>query len=343
MKSYNKMTKHDVYADWQINKSCNFNCPYCSNEKSPQNNTCFIGKTNIDKIVDGFNGQGVTFIVHMCGGEPFMHPDFVELCRRLTEKHYISINTNLSTKNVYEFCEKIDPKRVDFINCAIHIVERERLGILDEFIKKFKMLENAGFNVYTTQVIWPPILKRYDELFDYFKKKGIIIRPRQTFWGWYNSNYYPSSYAPKEKQKILHFVKRVQEIDKKSGFGNNHLSIDLDAKAINGFYSFKGLPCSAGKEFIRIEYDGKVKRCPTEKMVLGNIFEEKIKFLDKPAICNSKICNNCYYGFVLAKGKSELITKQTLFYSRILHKHIYPFTTPKLKLLKKLTKKIFKK
>ena len=111
--------KYDIFANWRINLLCNFRCEYCFysvfivDRKKQTINT--DDEYNIEKIVEGFNKTGLTWLVYISGGEPFLQPDFLELCRGLTEKHYISINTNLSTRNIYDFAKHINPEKVTFM------------------------------------------------------------------------------------------------------------------------------------------------------------------------------------------------------------------------------------
>ena len=161
----------DIIADWALNTYCNFSCPYCYVPMKDRRNLARRG-TDAQRIIDSFNNSGKIWLVHMSGGEPFFHPDFIDLCQGLTEKHYISINTNLSRQSVYAFSEKIDPERVSFVHCSLHITERDNQKALADFIGKVKALEHAGFTVQVTQVMWPPIVHRFKDLFDFFQSKG---------------------------------------------------------------------------------------------------------------------------------------------------------------------------
>jgi len=101
--------KCDIIADWALNKYCNFSCPYCFVSMEDRRQITYRGN-DAQRIISSFNNSGKIWLIHMSGGEPLLHPDFVDLCKGLTERHYISMNTNLSRQSVYDFCEKIDPK-----------------------------------------------------------------------------------------------------------------------------------------------------------------------------------------------------------------------------------------
>lgn len=127
---------------WQLNTLCNFRCEYCfCSEKSLSKEHSDCGKYSPEHIAKCFNDTGRIWRIHMSGGETFLYPKFVELARALTKKCYISLNTNLSTPNVYEFGDMISPEKVLSINAALHIMEREKSkNGVNKYIKKFLYL-----------------------------------------------------------------------------------------------------------------------------------------------------------------------------------------------------------
>ncbi|MFQ5647382.1 MAG: radical SAM protein, partial [bacterium] len=168
-------TEHQVVAVWNLNYLCNLECPYCffalEKRKNPDNNR--FGDT--DKVIDFFNKTGRKFLIRLCGGEPFLYPDFIGLCRALTEKNQISVSSNLTGNLLYDFSERINPESVEMIDCSLHIVERERLNLKDDFCEKVNHLKQKKFHLRVTQVMYPPAIKEFDRTFDYFNKRGITI------------------------------------------------------------------------------------------------------------------------------------------------------------------------
>src|SRR5207247_904815 len=79
---------------------------------------------SVETLAAFFDASGLRWLLHLTGGEPFHYPNFVELCGLLTEQHVISINTNADSDRVIGFAETIDPGRVDFINCGVHLQQR---------------------------------------------------------------------------------------------------------------------------------------------------------------------------------------------------------------------------
>ena len=295
--------QYDILADWNLNTSCNFNCLYCCIDTRQRN---IHGSNDIQKIVSSFNSFGKIWLIHMSGGEPFLHPYFINLCKGLTDKNFISINTNLSSNLVYDFCQAIDPARVSFVHCSLHISEREKKGLVDDFIEKVKLLDNSGFKVYVTQVMVPPIIQRFHEIFAFFKRKGILIRPKNLKHR-YRFQEYPQSYTKEEKEIILHFIDLIAEEDRHSGISLGHIDPDIDRLWIDGYASFRGLPCAAGKEFVFINVEGNIRRCNSDQKILGNIHLGRMELFEVDMPCRTKICICPYYGFTFSKGQAKTV------------------------------------
>lgn len=311
---------YDIEVHWHISLLCNFNCPYCFTGVKRKNS--FRGIEDIPKIIEGFNRLGLACLINISGGEPFLYKNFIELCRRLTEKHQISINTNLSHNDVYRFAEIIDPQKVKYLNCSIHIDERERLSLVDDYIDKFNFLKKKGFCPLATYVLYPPLLKRFDNDYAFLKSKGIILRPK-IFRGTSNrfnlpdswmprrgSRYlkllYPNAYSPKEREKILYYIERSRKEDNNTKNyeddpeASGLLNVGVDRFFTDGIPSFKGKLCRTGKDYVRMDPDGEVFRCHGGKHRLGNMFKEGVRLFEKHEECTFDLCRCYYSGYTYA-------------------------------------------
>ncbi len=299
-----------ILADWEINRFCNFKCQYCFDGcegGSDLQRKSFKGH-NISKIIKAFNNFDLIWWIHMSGGEPFIQPDFVNLCKGL-EKHYISFNTNLSANNIGDFAENVNPKRVAFLHCSLHIDERKRLDLVPDFIEKYHLLKNCGFNAYITQVMHPPIIKRFDKLFNYFLEKGLIIRPK-TFRGYYHGRLYPAGYSIQERRCIQKYSRLSEELSPLDMA--TQIDPRLDKEFLEGDLSFKGVLCNAGRKSVTISCNGDVRRCHGSSARMGNIFEGKIEFLPEAKICCSDICPCPYYGLNFSLGDARIIKNRKI-------------------------------
>ncbi len=299
------MMKYDLIADWNLNRYCNFRCPYCYIRLEDRENEDYRGN-DAPKIINAFDNSGKTWLIHMSGGEPFLHPDFIDLCKGLIRNHYLSINTNLTHHLVYDFCERIEPGRVSFIHCSLHITNRGDRRLINDFTEKVNALETSGFLVYVTQVTWPPIIPKFNQIFEFFGRQGILIRPK-LFRGRYKGKQYPGSYAEGEKRTLQDIMKRIDEMDERSGKTKGHINPDMDRQWMNGHVSFKNQPCLAGSKFVFNDFWGNVARCADDHMSLGNIYQGRLKLFGHEISCRMPICGCPYYGFNFARGKPTLV------------------------------------
>jgi Radical SAM superfamily len=127
--------KYDVEADWILLNTCNYRCAYCFLSAADLGTKIRISGTP-EQWVEGFSHAGKTWLLHITGGEPFIYPGFVDLCEQLARDHYLSINSNLSHRSVDDFAERIDPRRVHYINAALHPDERGKRREVDDFISR---------------------------------------------------------------------------------------------------------------------------------------------------------------------------------------------------------------
>jgi aspartyl/asparaginyl-tRNA synthetase len=117
-----------------------------------------------------FDRTGRTWLLHMSGGEPSHYPDFVELCETLTERHYLSLNSNLTGPSILRFAERIDPSRVSFINAGLHPEERNRRNGHAVFLRHAEALLKRVFRDLLNE--------RHEDMafFDERIEKGLVAK-----------------------------------------------------------------------------------------------------------------------------------------------------------------------
>lgn len=295
------MKKHckkeqNVEVDWIINTRCNFDCEYCNahtREEHPD-----VGRVGNDQLVSFFNKRNLDWTIHITGGEPFLYPKFVDLCEKLSKNHVLNLNTNLTSLDINRFVEVIEPKKVTFINCGLHIKERERRGLVRDFIEKTSFLIENDFPIFVSYVMYPPLFKRFQKDFDFFKSEGIIISPK-CFRGKFLGNRYPYSYTREEKGLFKKFS-RVAEKELKARTKippSPLIDLSVDRKFLDGLENFHGQKCAAGRKFIRIWPNGRITRCG-RKHILGNIFRDKLELYERNRVCDSYSCPYFCYRFL---------------------------------------------
>ena len=109
---------------------------YCF--ENPLKKTEKISEINTSALIKTLSSTNRTFKIRFTGGgDPFLIPNIVEACEKITRSHFVCIVSNLITEKIQEFSENIDPKRVLYINASLHIKELERLNLLDKYIYNF--------------------------------------------------------------------------------------------------------------------------------------------------------------------------------------------------------------
>jgi organic radical activating enzyme len=87
-------------VQWDLGRRCNYDCSYCWPSSHNKTDTWLPFKALkkvVDKIFENYEGK---MQFNFAGGEPTLHPEFLELCTYIWEKgHNIHVQTN-GTMNV---------------------------------------------------------------------------------------------------------------------------------------------------------------------------------------------------------------------------------------------------
>ncbi len=286
--SEDMFSKGEYMVSWFVNNLCNFSCSYCGHYKKEHPE---VGKFSIEHIVKSFLAFGNTGHIIITGGEPFLFPSFVQLCLGLTKYNYISVNTNLSQKNIIDFSNTIDPERVIMINAGAHFEFRKKNNIaLDDFICNYNLLQNKGFNIIASYVVHPEHLNEMEKNIEYLKSLGVTTISAKTFSGIYNDKKYPQAYTADELNRI-----------------ENYMSGQIDMPDYLKYYKFKGNNCLAGKDFFSIDPAGNVYRCNSDDTFFGNIFNNSFKPSGKTLKCKTDECSCPYQGMIYSSKKRQSI------------------------------------
>jgi len=340
--------KYDVEADWLLLKTCNFRCSYCFFAADFSSSKINIyGSPNQWK--EGFEATGKTWLLHITGGEPSLYPGFVELCHQLTQKHYLSINSNLTHHCVKDFAQRINPERVHFINASIHFEERLKRGLLNVFIQRVQELRNANFNLLLSLVMTPYVVSNFSEIVRQFEVHGLLPIPK-VIRGLHEGKHYPESYSVEQKRIISDYlmIARHKYESVINSMGES-ASIDMfsDSRFLDGIKDYRGRLCSAGHRFVFITPNGTVVRCgPSE--VFGNILFKDVNLLNAPKFCDTWYCPYFCEKYsvqnpTLKNNKLRLmINKYAHFRGKILMMYYLMKTDGSLEIRNKITSKLRK-
>jgi MoaA/NifB/PqqE/SkfB family radical SAM enzyme len=279
---------YSIEADWQLLNTCNFRCGYClsPNHLLGEKLRAFASPS---RWSDAFDATRRTWLLHLTGGEPGLYPDFVEFCRTLTQRHFISLNTNLTHPSYQRFAERIDPARVSFINAGLHLEERESRSGEATLLKNAERLLAAGFPLMVSLVATPAALARFDEAVAMLAPIGLYPIPK-LLRGSYLGGCYPDAYSDLDRRR---FRARAAEARAyyDGGVSGRSPTINMfaDDDFLEGVPVYVGRACAAGSRFVRIEPNGDVFRCST-KTALGNLLDGSLSLLPGPTPCDTGYC-----------------------------------------------------
>ena len=282
--------KYTVEADWHLLKTCNFRCDYCFCPSTALSAKIVTYGTHA-QWVDGFHATGKTWLLHITGGEPTLYPDFVGLCEQLAQKHYLSINSNLSHPCIDTFAERMDPKRVHFINASVHYDERQKKGSLDIFIERVHKLQAHHFNVFVSQVMTPEMLCIFPKSSEYFESHGLALIPK-LMRNMYQGSTYPAAYSSDQKTLFLECSAKAKQksapIVEKMG---ESATIDMfsDERILNSDGNYRGKLCGSGYNFVTVAPNGALGRCSSGEC-FGNILLKSTHLLHAPKTCDTSYC-----------------------------------------------------
>lgn len=274
---------HRTVVDWILTTKCNLDCYYCLMGKSKNS------ASEILSVDSSFlkSAKG-SFLFHLTGGEPFLLPNWVELCQAIQQAGgMISVNTNL-THSVEHFVYKVDPDLVAFINCSVHYWLRKEH--MRPFRMNYEKLRNAGFFAYATLLMIPEI---FDEMTDFFWKwadTDILILPK-VMRGRSNGVNYPEGYTRKQKEEIREMIEytkaRLTDEERKHFEMMNLYSVSADDWN-TALVDQAAKPCFDGVNFIRMTENGDILYCIDH--FLGNVQRDGLKTLETINKCEYRKC-----------------------------------------------------
>lgn len=277
-----------ISFNWDIHYRCNYRCPYC----------WFYGKwaeinrensyPSLKKVIDSWKNIRSNYgsvKIAITGGEPFLYPDFLQLIKELSQMHKIEIISNLSV-DIGEFVKSVNQANVR-INPSFHPLFAD----IDKFIDRVLVLKDAQMTESISYLSWPPQIQRLSYYQDRFGKVGINLS-LQSFFGEHKGLRYPDGYTGEEKGIIM------------PNIGNRGGKPFQTEPIVT-----RGRSCAAGRRYGVIHPDGKVLRCGginSEDSIVGNLFNENFKLLDKSLPCASEICPCNEWAFLLEGTEQEL-------------------------------------
>ena len=284
------LSDYDVECDWYLLGTCNYRCSYCFLSVEALGSKLRRVATP-EQWNAAFAATKKRWLIHITGGEPTVHPDFVEICALLTRNHVISVNSNLSRPSVRAMAERVDPLRVSFVNAGIHMDERARHSGFDGFFGNARFLQDAGFRVLVTAVATPEVIAKLPALAAECVSAGLQLAPK-VLRGGYAGQHYPAAYSPQERRILRQAIAFAREhyASRYAGWPPPSIDVLSDHELLDGIPAFTGRPCSAGFRFVAMDPRGGVYRCGGAIPELGNLLTGSLRLRSEPSPCDRRYC-----------------------------------------------------
>jgi MoaA/NifB/PqqE/SkfB family radical SAM enzyme len=282
--------QYDIEGAWALLRTCNYRCEYCF-----LNDRLLGEKIRVHATPEewraAFDATGKIWMVHLTGGEPTLYPDFVAVSALLAERHYLSVNSNLTGASVADFARQVDPARVHYINAGLHPEERARKQGHDLFLRHAALLAENGFPLMVTVVATPQVLRDFETIIDSLRPLGLMPLPK-LLQGKSWARKYPESYTAEERRMFRDYS-RLAEAAYPRLFAamSDRPTIDppIGRDHVRGLPDHRGELCTAGRDYVRIEANGRVERCG-DGPSLGNLLTGGVRFATGPAPCDRRHC-----------------------------------------------------
>jgi len=266
----------DIHFIWEVTRTCNFRCAYClSGSNTVREKLVPVDVAAVRRTLDA---SGYVFELNLVGGEPSILPNFVDLVRGLTQRHYVFLTTNLAADAVFErFAAEVDPARITGIDCSFHVEQREQRSSFEKYARTWNLLKDRGFKLYANYVAHPSLLGRIAGDLDRLAGLGVAINPT-PYIGLWEDRKYPDSYTAEERRFLF-------KEDAYAGKWEAH----IDAAPTE-------VLCNAGYNVFWVAGDGTISKCTTYlKKQYGNIYTGFAGPDSRIQVCRATTCSCPYY------------------------------------------------
>lgn len=257
---------------WNINTTCNYRCSYCTQRFLDDRKRWL---RDGPAFLKGFAHLDGPWEVKLSGGEPFLHPNLLEIVEGLRELgHRVSVVTNFSAtrERLRAFLDAAGCALRVF-SASLHLEYVGEMNELDAFLHKAVWLQEqlptgASFNI--TTVATRANIPRLQSLSEQFTESGLRFKVQ------------PEKYD----REVIEYTEEEKSLILSLG-GHNGLGEVAP--------SFKGRPCWAGARSFTLDDKGNAWRCyPARRFraqYLGNFLDETFKLARGPSACLYDYCN----------------------------------------------------
>jgi MoaA/NifB/PqqE/SkfB family radical SAM enzyme len=282
-------------CQFAINNACNAGCDFCNFnfEKLPKDRWEFVPLSQAREAVDILYRQGIRYLI-ITGGEPMMHPDYLEIIRHAGEKRMaVLLVTNGSMLNEARIRTLKDHGltsmiiSIDAASAELHEQNRRLPGVCDRIREANRLLKQAGIQT-TASVTMSRLIDDYAGLAPFLKDLGFehttfsypLSHLKSSFLGYADSRLV--EYEPEELSEAF---SRVKELKKSFPVINPTASLDEMQRFLRKESQL--FPCLGGYKYFYLDWKLFLWRCHYWEKPMCSIYE----FTDESLIRDG--CTRC--------------------------------------------------
>jgi MoaA/NifB/PqqE/SkfB family radical SAM enzyme len=272
---------------------CNYTCPYCDQARDK------IWLQYPDLPADAwikFFSRLPPSLLHLTGGEPFLHRGFCDILSAMPKRHLFYIATNLS-QPLDHFLSVVDRDRLLLVAASLH--PSHRSFSLKTYLEKVQTLQAAGIPVYVNYVAYPEQIW----MIPFLKKSVELVGAMFNVDPFISKTY---RYSAEEELKVKKFLTQRR----KTNFAWNE----------EGKLKY----CSAGMDYFYVVPNGQVYRCLSgfyhhdpKRFYLFNITETP-HFNIQPKPCSNACVATCDQNMVTLTDKTGRILAKPMYSNDLL-------------------------
>jgi MoaA/NifB/PqqE/SkfB family radical SAM enzyme len=270
-------------VSWNMNTTCNYRCSYCTQRFLDDRHRW---ANDVPAFLDAFGAlpqaSGVPWEVKLSGGEPFLHPGFVDVVRGLAERALsVSVVTNFSRDDdVIDAFLAAAGAKLRVLSCSLHL-EFLPGDKLEAFIQKAARTQQklqAPSSLVVTCVATQQTMPLLVSLAERFAAVGVRFKVQPE----------------KQDREIVAYDDDGKALLYRLGGhnGTGHLAHD-----------FGGQPCWSGARYFIVDDRGEAWRCYPARRYrvqrLGNVVDGTFALLEAASPC---LYRSCHCTVPIARG-----------------------------------------
>jgi hypothetical protein len=267
------VTRHPLpisSIEWELTSRCNYDCSYCTQRQYAALSWGDCRDDVVDAVLNLLRSRPGSWLVKLSGGEPFLHPRFLEIAGSVAGMgHRISTTTNFSVpQRVLERFLAVCGDRLDLVTASLH---PSQVRDLDGFIEKARWFQSSkpvSSRFIVTTVGVESDLLRLQVLARQFDTLAIPFEVAPMKDGAQFVTYHDPAFVRFMESRPLRHVDEIK-----------------GARML-------GTVCHTGAQFVRITLDGDALRCYNlqPRFAMGNVVDGSIQWLKEAKPCLAKEC-----------------------------------------------------